>query len=142
MFIAVSVYFCSRKHVHAMNSPLNPNFINIAKLGYAGVYLFFLFLIQNIDCGYSLERVPTIYVLSKNKKKHQFFSTANFQFSQLLKSLYAWVCFHNVKEMRYLTRTMDTFSINFVLARGTSAVGFSKPRGNTDLVRPAILWAT
>ena len=33
---------------------------------------FFLFLLQNIDCGYSLEppqrRVPTIYVLSKNKK--------------------------------------------------------------------------
>ena len=27
----------------------------IAKLGYAGVYLFFLFLLQNIDCGYSLE---------------------------------------------------------------------------------------
>ena len=27
----------------------------IAKLGYAGVYLFFLFLLQNIDCVYSLE---------------------------------------------------------------------------------------
>ena len=25
-----------------------------SKLGYAGVYLFFLFLLQNIDCGYSL----------------------------------------------------------------------------------------
>ena len=25
------------------------------KLGFAGVYLFFLFLLQNIDCGYSLE---------------------------------------------------------------------------------------
>ena len=24
------------------------------KLGYSGVYLFFLFLLQNIDCGYSL----------------------------------------------------------------------------------------
>ena len=28
---------------------------HIAKLGYAGVYLFFLFLLQTIDCGYSLE---------------------------------------------------------------------------------------
>ena len=28
----------------------------IAKLGYAGVYLFFLFLLQNIDCGYLLEQ--------------------------------------------------------------------------------------
>ena len=27
----------------------------IVKLGYAGVYLFYLFLVQNIDCGYSLE---------------------------------------------------------------------------------------
>ena len=35
----------SGKHVH----------FYIAKLGYAGVYLFFLFLLQNIDCGYSLE---------------------------------------------------------------------------------------
>ena len=27
----------------------------IEKLGFAGVYLFFVFLLQNIDCGYSLE---------------------------------------------------------------------------------------
>ena len=34
--------------------PLKLHFY-IAKLGYVGVYLFFLFLLQNIDCGYSLE---------------------------------------------------------------------------------------
>ena len=34
--------------------PLGPHFY-IAKLGCAGVYLFFLFLLQNIDYGYSLE---------------------------------------------------------------------------------------
>ena len=34
--------------------PLEPHFY-IAKLVYAGVYLFFLILLQNIDCGYSLE---------------------------------------------------------------------------------------
>ena len=34
--------------------PLEPHFYT-TKLGYAGVYLFFLFLLQNIDCGYSLE---------------------------------------------------------------------------------------
>ena len=28
----------------------------IVTLGYAGVYLFFLFFVQNIDCGYSLEQ--------------------------------------------------------------------------------------
>ena len=33
---------------------LIPHFY-IAKQGYAGVYLFFLFLLQNIDCGYLLE---------------------------------------------------------------------------------------
>ena len=44
----------SGKHVRAMNTPLNPTFY-IAKLGYTGVYLSFLFLLQNIDCGYSLE---------------------------------------------------------------------------------------
>ena len=40
----------------------------------------FLFLIQNIDCG--LERKPTIYVLSKNKKnkKTTKTSTENFHF--------------------------------------------------------------
>ena len=43
--------------------------IYIAKLVYAGVYLFFLFLFQNIDCGYLLVPpsfcVPTIICLSK-----------------------------------------------------------------------------
>ena len=34
--------------------PLKPHFY-IVKLGYVGVYLFSLFLLQNIDCGYSLE---------------------------------------------------------------------------------------
>ena len=61
----------SGKHVRAMNTPRKPHFY-IVKLGYAGVYLFFLFLLQNIDCGYSL-LVPTIYVLSKNKKNIKLF---------------------------------------------------------------------
>ena len=51
---------------------------DIVKLGFTGTYLFFLLLLQNIDCGYFLERpqgggqflrVLTINVLSKNKKK-------------------------------------------------------------------------
>ena len=44
----------SGKHVREMYTPLIPHFY-IVKLGYAGAYLFFLFLLQNIDCGYSLE---------------------------------------------------------------------------------------
>ena len=52
------------------------------------VYLFFLFLIPNIDCGYSLERVPTINVLSKDIKKNQNVSTENFYSLQLRKILH------------------------------------------------------
>ena len=37
-----------------MYTHLNPTFL-IEKLGYTGVYLIFLFLLQNIDRGYSLE---------------------------------------------------------------------------------------
>ena len=34
--------------------PLTPHFY-IVKLGFTGVYFVFLFLLRNIDCGYSLE---------------------------------------------------------------------------------------
>ena len=34
--------------------PLTPHFY-IVKLGFTGVCIFFLFLLQNIDCEYSLE---------------------------------------------------------------------------------------
>ena len=34
--------------------PLTPNFY-IVKLGFIGVYIIFVVLLQNIDCGYSLE---------------------------------------------------------------------------------------
>ena len=34
--------------------PLKPHFY-IVKLGFARVHIFFLFWLQNIDCGYSLE---------------------------------------------------------------------------------------
>ena len=33
----------------------------IVKLGYAGVYLFFLFLVQNMDCGFTLELPPSMF---------------------------------------------------------------------------------
>ena len=41
--------------------PFTPRFY-IEKVGFTRVYIFLLFLLQNIDC------VPTIYVLSKNQK--------------------------------------------------------------------------
>ena len=62
--------------------PLIPHFYK-AKMRYVGVYLFFLFLLQNIDCGYSLEPprlgVPKINVLS-TYVKNNFFFQLNFNF--------------------------------------------------------------
>ena len=43
--------FPSRKHAHIVLTPLNPTFI----WGLQRYTLFFLFLLKNIDCGYSLE---------------------------------------------------------------------------------------
>ena len=43
-----------RKTCPCNEYPLKPH-CYIGKLGYAGVCLFFLFLLQNIDCGNSLE---------------------------------------------------------------------------------------
>ena len=60
----------------------------IVKLGFAGVYLFFLFLLQNIDCGYSLEPPRQISFF--------FFSAEKFQFLKLKKSpSIAWASFRN-----------------------------------------------
>ena len=47
----------SQKHAYIMLTPLNPPFIQYWGLnwGLKGYTLFFLFLLKNIDCGYSLE---------------------------------------------------------------------------------------
>ena len=54
-------FLCIRKTCPYNEYPLKPQFY-IVKLGYAGVYLFFLvlFLLQNIDCGYSLNRLAEV----------------------------------------------------------------------------------
>ena len=59
-----------------------PQSFYIVKLGYAEVYLFFLFLPQNIDCASARRffRVPTIYVLIKNKKNIKNFQLKIFNF--------------------------------------------------------------
>ena len=50
------------------------------------MYLFFLFLFQNID-------VPTIYVLSKNEKKSKIFPVKIFIFTTKFFSVYCMVVF-------------------------------------------------
>ena len=75
--------------------PLKPHFY-IEKLGFAGVYLFFLFLLQNIDCGYSLEpprrggsnEYPQSMFWSKNKKNIKFFPVKIFIFKTKKISVY------------------------------------------------------
>ena len=70
IFEICSEGYSSRQHVLAVYNTLYPTFI----YSKTGVYLFFIFLIQNIDCWYSLEpprqggfnTVLTINVLSKN----------------------------------------------------------------------------
>ena len=65
------------------------------KMGYAVVYLLFLFLIQNINCEYSLE--PPQSVLSKNKKNIKIFPMNFSIFAPEKNSQYiAWACFRNV----------------------------------------------
>ena len=62
----------------------------------------FLIFAPKIDCGYTLElprRVPTSYILSKNKKNIKKIKIFFFLISQLKKILYitcTWACFPNV----------------------------------------------
>ena len=82
-------------------TPLIPHFY-IAKLGYGGVYLFFLFLLQNKDCGYSLEppwRGTQDLCFEQKSEKYLKTSNENFQFLTDEKSLYiVWPSFCNVTE--------------------------------------------
>ena len=56
-------------------------------------------------------RVPTIYVLSKNKKKYQKLSDEIFNFLSIQKSLYiAWACFHN-DQIDHIVRQIEEMSI-------------------------------
>ena len=48
------IFAIIRKTCPCNEYPHIPHFYMV-KMGNAGVYLFFLFLLQNIDCGYSLE---------------------------------------------------------------------------------------
>ena len=75
-----------RKTCPCKEYPLKPHFY-IVKLGFAGVYLFFLFLLQNIDCGYSLEPLGEAVLtcthnlcFEQKQEKYQKFSDEIFNF--------------------------------------------------------------
>ena len=60
---------------------------------FRGITIFSYFFL-NIDCGYSLEQplIPTIYVLSKNKKNFNFFQLKIFNFYSLGKTCILYGC--------------------------------------------------
>ena len=71
-----------------MKSILLESNFDIEKLGFAGVYLSFLFWLQNIDCGYSLEPPHThnhcivhneeiLYIQLFYLKKNHFYNLKN-----------------------------------------------------------------
>ena len=95
----------SGKPVREIYTPFKPLFY-IVKLEYTGVYLFFLLLLQNIDCGYSLEPsrrggsnvYPQSMFRAKIRKK-KYLSDEIFIFYNEKKSLYiAWASFRNVNK--------------------------------------------
>ena len=75
--------------------PLKPHFYMV-KLGFTGAYIFFLFLLKNIDCGYSLEppqrggsnENPQSMFWAEIWKISEFFLSINFQFLEVKFSKY------------------------------------------------------
>ena len=83
-----------RKHAYIILTPLKPHFY-IVKWGLQEYTLFFLFLLKNIDCGYSLEpprrggsnEYPQSMFFSRNEKYKNFLSE-NFHFLVIKFSVY------------------------------------------------------
>ena len=82
--------------------------------------ILFLFLLKNIDCGYSLElprrggsNMYPQYVLSIKKKNIIFFFTEIFNFyrwKKIEKSMYiAWACFRNNRQYYHSVSIKDLF---------------------------------
>ena len=75
--------------------PIKPHFY-IVKLGFTGVYIIFLFLLKNIDCGYSLNSLnrsneyPQSMFWTEIRKKLAFFYMKIFNFWSLI-FLYIWI---------------------------------------------------
>ena len=74
--------------------PLKPHFY-IVKLGFRGVYIIFLLLLKNIDCGYSLEpprrggsNENPQSMFEQNYEKYQNFLSENFNFWVVKFSVY------------------------------------------------------
>ena len=74
--------------------PLKPHFY-IVKLGFTGVYIIFLILLKNKDCGYSLNCITEAVLMSTHHlcfeqkyEKYQNFLSENFPFLVIKSSIY------------------------------------------------------
>ena len=120
---------------------LNPTFIK-QNWGMQGYTYFFLFLLQNIDYGYScthtsvptIKRVPTIYVLSKNKKNIRIFLLKIFIFDNFknLCILHGRVFVMCIGASFPASKSEATFSsseesIFFILTNGTCYMCLCEP---------------
>ena len=84
----------SRKHAYIILTPLNPT--SVINWGLQGYIFFFLFLLKNIDCGYSLEpphrggsnEYHNICFEQKYEKIIRDFLSEKFQFSEEKFSIY------------------------------------------------------
>ena len=80
----------SRKLAYIILTPLKPHFYMI-KLGFTGVYIIFLISTPQHRLWYSSgppQRVPTIYVLSRNMKNIRDFYVNFFPFLEVKFSIY------------------------------------------------------
>ena len=67
------------------SDPFKPHFYKV-KLGFTCVYIIFLFLLKNIDCGYSLCLSDLCF--EQKYEKYQNFLSENFQFLEVKFSIY------------------------------------------------------
>ena len=95
----------SWKHACLYNvDPLKPHFY-IVKLGFTGYTLFFLYLLKNIDCEYSLEpprrggsnEYPQSMFWAETWKISDFLSETFHFFCDKIFSIFDLACFRNVK---------------------------------------------
>ena len=49
------IFYITKTYLYKFD-PFKPHFYKV-KLGFTGVYIIFLFLLKNIDCGYSLDLI-------------------------------------------------------------------------------------
>ena len=108
------ISYSSRKHTYIIFTPLTPLLCSKTEV-YRGYTLFFLLLLENIDCGYSLEPprrggsndYPQS-ILKQKYEKYQSFLSEHFQCLAVKFSIYLNI---------YLNRRLPIFTSFFIFDR-------------------------